>query len=64
MLIDQVVERLATSYTDVTPDQVANVVYGAHARFEQCPVREFVPLLVERRAREELSRKPELVSSA
>lgn len=56
MLIDQVVERLSTRYTDVTPDRVADVVHNAHARFEQSRIREFVPLLVERRAQAELAR--------
>jgi hypothetical protein len=64
MLIDQVVERLAARYTDVAPERVADVVHNAHARFEQSPIREFVPLLVERRARAELSRDSELLVSA
>src|ERR1700694_5247008 len=56
LLIDQVVQRLTTRYAGLPPDQVAGAVRSAHARFEQSPIREFVPLLVERRARSELSR--------
>lgn len=56
LLIDEVVQRLSTHYTDMAPDQVADVVHSAHEQFEQCRVRDFVPLLVERRARAELSR--------
>jgi hypothetical protein len=62
MLIDQVVQRLTTRYADLSPDQVAGAVHSAHARFEQCPIREFVPLLVERRARAELSRNAGLLT--
>ena len=35
---------------------------SAHARFEQSPIREFVPQLVERRARAELSRNAGLLT--
>jgi hypothetical protein len=62
LLIDQVVQRLATRYADLPPEQVAGAVQSAHARFEQCPIREFVPLLVERRARAELSRNGGLLA--
>ena len=55
LLIDQVVQRLTTRFADLPPEQVADTVQNAHARFEECPIREFVPLLVERRARAELS---------
>ncbi|MGV0838353.1 three-helix bundle dimerization domain-containing protein [Mycolicibacterium thermoresistibile] len=64
MLIDQVVERLSTRYTDVAPDRVADVVHTAHARFEHSSIREFVPLLVERRASDELARDTELLVAA
>ena len=51
-------ERLANVYTDVPPDRVETAVQHALARFERCPIRDFVPLLVERRARSELSTPP------
>lgn len=50
----QVHERLSSRYADLPPDQVSSVIQGAHARFEASRIRDFVPLLVERRAREEL----------
>ena len=62
LLIDQVVQRLATRYAELPPDQVTGAVHSAHARFEHCPIREFVPLLVERRARAELSRNAGLLT--
>ena len=54
--IDAVQHRLAQKYAELSHDHVAAVVQRAYARFSQSTVREFVPLLVERRAREELAR--------
>jgi hypothetical protein len=47
-------ERLARTYAEIPPERVAAAVQHAQARFEKSPIRDFVPLLVERRAREEL----------
>jgi hypothetical protein len=52
--------RLTSKYSDVLPDRVSSVIDSAHARFEESRIRDFVPLLVERRARAELG----LASSA
>ncbi len=41
-------------YPAVPPDTVAAVVRGTYARFDGRPLRDYVPLLVERRARSEL----------
>jgi CRISPR/Cas system-associated exonuclease Cas4 (RecB family) len=54
--IDAVERRLAQKYTELPYDHVAAVVQHVHARFNQSTVRDYVPLLVERRAREELSK--------
>ena len=54
MSIDQLIERLMRKYPAVPPDTVAAVVRGTHARFDGRPLRGYVPLLVERRARSEL----------
>ena len=54
-IIEQVVNRLKTSYPDVSPDRVTTVVEHNHARFDGSPVRDFIPLFVERRARRELA---------
>ena len=53
--IDAVQRRLAQQYAELPHDHVAAVVQRAYARFNQSSLREFVPLLVERRAREELA---------
>ena len=54
--IDAVQRRLALKYTELPHDHVAAVVQRMHARFDQSTVRDYVPLLVERSAREELSK--------
>ena len=50
----QVRERLVSRYADVPPVLIAAAVRNAEAHFESSPIRVFVPLLVERRAAEEL----------
>jgi hypothetical protein len=39
----------------VPPERVAEVVHTIHSRFDERPLREFVPLFVERGAKRELS---------
>jgi hypothetical protein len=54
--IDAVERRLAQKYAELPHDHVASVVQHADARFIESKLRDFVPLLVERRAGEELAR--------
>ena len=54
--IQQVVDRLRQSYPSVPPDTVTTVVHQNHAQFDGRPVRDFVPLFVERGARQELAK--------
>ena len=54
-LMATVCQQLVANYSWLPPEQVADVVQVAYARFAECRVREFVPLLVERRARAELA---------
>jgi hypothetical protein len=49
------VDRLRVSYPDVAPERVTSVVRYQHAKFDGRPVRDFVPLFVERSARRELA---------
>jgi hypothetical protein len=52
--IQQMVDRLKQSDPSVPPDTVTTVVHQKHARFDGRPVRDFVPLFVERGARQKL----------
>jgi hypothetical protein len=53
--IDALVARLVNIYPAVSPARIADVVRDEHAHFDDRPLREFVPLFVERRAKRELS---------
>lgn len=51
-----VVERLTDAYSATrSPAEVEAAVAKAHSSFTDRPVREFVPVLVERKARQLLS---------
>jgi hypothetical protein len=54
-LIDDVERRLADKYAAFSAEYVAAVVQYVYAKFQWSQVRNFIPLLVERRAAEELS---------
>ena len=64
ILIAEIGHRLTSTYADISPDRVASAISRAHARFAQSPIRDFVPLLVERRARDELAGVGQLAASA
>ena len=55
-IIDQIAERLSRMYTTVLPDAVSQLVHEECARFNGRPVRDFVPLFVERSAKAELAK--------
>ncbi|WP_425553111.1 three-helix bundle dimerization domain-containing protein [Kribbella lupini] len=48
------VDRLARQFPDVPTESVAAVVQDAQPAFEQAPIRDFVPLFVERTAKQHL----------
>jgi hypothetical protein len=54
--IDRVRQRLSTRFAQVPSDRVSIAVQDALARFTDSAVRDFVPLLVERKAGEQLER--------
>jgi ribosomal 50S subunit-associated protein YjgA (DUF615 family) len=51
-----VVERLVARFPDVAEDRVREIVRAAHEEFANRPIRDFVPVFVERAARNELGR--------
>ena len=54
--IGEVVERLTDQHPMVSPLTVADVVHKMHIKFGGRPVRDFVPLFVERNAHAELAK--------
>jgi hypothetical protein len=55
-IIDQIVVRLTSRYPTISASTVSTVVHDIHARYEGRPLRDYVPLFVERNAKSELDR--------
>jgi hypothetical protein len=64
LLIAEVERRLTNKYAHIPTDQVSTAVQRVYAQFGQSPIRDFVPLLVERRASAELATLKEPVAAA
>ncbi|MGW4099574.1 three-helix bundle dimerization domain-containing protein [Mycobacterium sp. NPDC004974] len=56
IMIAELLIRLGAAYPDASDEDITGCVHRAQERFQSSPIREFVPLLVERRARSELAR--------
>jgi hypothetical protein len=67
-LISDLERRLAEKYSALPMDHVTAVVRHAYSHFESSRVRDFIPLLVQRRADEELEElsvlRPDLAAVA
>ncbi|GAC68680.1 three-helix bundle dimerization domain-containing protein [Gordonia soli] len=61
--IDEVTERLTTQYANRPADEVKSTVDDAYRHFDGTAVRDFVPLLVERRANLHLGGSSTMVDS-
>ena len=55
-IIDEVAGRLVDVYADVEPLRVSRIVNEEYARFNGSRIRDFIPVLVERSAKAELSK--------
>jgi hypothetical protein len=63
LLIAEVERRLTNKYAHIPTGQVSTAIRRVYAQFEQSPIRDFVPLLVERRAGAELATLKEPVAA-
>jgi hypothetical protein len=54
-LIGQVVDRLLAGFPQVPVDTVHEFVGLVHDQFDDAPIRDFVPLFVERHTKEKLA---------
>ena len=54
-VIEELVERLARSYPELPSATIADAVRASHAKFDGRPVRDYIPLLVERECRRRLA---------
>lgn len=55
--IQHVVGRLARQFPELPPREVERAVYGKYESFADSPIRDFVPVLVERSARNRLAQQ-------
>jgi hypothetical protein len=55
LLIDQIIDRLVTRHPETAEQAVTDVVHTAYHRYDGTPIRDFIPLLVERRAHEQIA---------
>ena len=53
----EVKRRLIQEFPGVAPTDVDTAVAAAHVRFDLRPIRDFVPLFVEKRARHQLAQQ-------
>ncbi|WP_145812142.1 three-helix bundle dimerization domain-containing protein [Kribbella amoyensis] len=61
--IDEVVERLAQQFPELPAADIASTVAQTRPEFEEAPIRDFVPLFVERSAKNRLRDRRETASS-
>lgn len=59
----EIERRLALEFPEAAPDAIDAAVKRAYSRFAASKIRDFVPLFVEKHAREQLSR-PATTASA
>lgn len=57
--IQRVTDRLVQQFPELKLEEIERAVYGKYSDFDSSPIRDFVPVLVERSARSELNRYPE-----
>lgn len=50
-----IARRLAARFPTLSTEEIRSAIRGCHDRFERSRVRDFVPVLVERSAREHLA---------
>jgi hypothetical protein len=53
--MNHVVERLAKQFPELQHETISDLVRGKYANFADSTIRDFVPILVERSARDELA---------
>ncbi|WP_345803356.1 hypothetical protein AAIB33_09820 [Microbacterium sp. AZCO] len=62
--VEEIVDRLAEKYPDLTRERVAEVVGEVHLSMTEAKVRDFVPVLVERGAKQRLAPEAKALSAA
>jgi hypothetical protein len=55
-VLQQLTDKLVHTYPEVEPGRVSKLVEQEYARYYGRPLRDYVPLFVERHAKEELDK--------
>jgi hypothetical protein len=53
--LEKIAERLAVQFPELSAEQIADAIRGRYESFEGSPIRDFVPVLVERSVRTDLA---------
>jgi hypothetical protein len=53
--LQQLIGRLVEQFPEVAEDEIVSAVHGRYADFDGSPVRDFIPVLVERSARQDIT---------
>ena len=61
--VGQVMERMRARFPDMEPEMIRSVVEQVHHQYDGRPIREFVPVLVEREVVDALRLVPQRRSS-
>lgn len=51
----KIADRIARQFPELPPEQIEQVIHGRYEAFAAAPVRDFVPVLVERQVRRDLT---------
>jgi hypothetical protein len=52
---DNLVERIKGQFPELDQEVIADAVRGEYGKFETSPIRDFLPILIERSVRSELA---------
>jgi hypothetical protein len=50
--LDQLADRLRARFPDATPEGIKQMVAQVHRQYDDSPIRDFIPVLVEREVAE------------
>ncbi len=56
--MDKLTERLATQFPELPTEEITSRIHGQYHNFDHSPIRDFVPVLVERAVRSVLREVP------
>ena len=55
MALDHIAERMADQFPELPAETIARAIQGRYVEFAESPIRDFVPVLVERSVRSDLA---------